>query len=364
MEVRHAHERHTAPAVGAHRAARAAADPRRGLTRGEEAAQDPLPHDRLTPGGHAFVIEGEGAEAAWSGGVGGDVHVLRAVAQGPEVVRLDEARPGVGRLGAVDAVELGRVADGLVHLQARLLRVDHDGRDPGRALVSAKERRRLLAYARRLALEPELVHELPAGLRARAAVGARVAADLGDAVARRQCVHAAAALDDLLLRRGAVGRDEELVLALCADRRGGDLHVLVLQRLLGAQAELDLLRDGNGERVAVDDGAELAAGRLDRGQRANVSAGRGFREGNRLARRLLRAVRVELPLAGEAPGAVDEDAYADPLRLAVVQPLDAAVARADHLRSSDDHARVRIGRPRAESCCDRLLAQLKHSAVP
>src|SRR5262245_64213933 len=106
MEVRHAYERHAAPAVGAHRAARAASDPRRGLARGEEAAQDPVPHDRLAPGGHALVVEGEGTETARGGGVRGDVHVLRAVAQGAEGGRLEEGRSGVGRLGAVDAVEL------------------------------------------------------------------------------------------------------------------------------------------------------------------------------------------------------------------------------------------------------------------
>ena len=138
----------------------------------------PSRDDRLAAGRHALVVEAEGAEAAGRGRVGGDVHVLGAVAQRAEVVRLEEARAGVGGLGAVDAVELGRVADRLVHLQRHLLGVDHDRRHPGRARRRAQERGRLLADARRLALEAERLDVLPAGLGARAAVRARVAADL------------------------------------------------------------------------------------------------------------------------------------------------------------------------------------------
>ena len=85
------------------------------------------------PGGDALVVEAEGAEAAGRGRVGGDVHVLGAVAQRAEVARLEEARAGVGGLGPVDAVELGRVADRLVHLQRHLLGVDHDRRHSRRA---------------------------------------------------------------------------------------------------------------------------------------------------------------------------------------------------------------------------------------
>src|SRR5439155_25008502 len=109
--------------------------------------------------------------------------VLRAVPERAEVFRLEEARARVGRLGAVDAIELGRVPDRLVHLERHLLCVDHDRRYLGRARLGPQQGGRLLADARRLALEPEGLDVLPPALRARAAVGARVAADLGDAVA-------------------------------------------------------------------------------------------------------------------------------------------------------------------------------------
>src|SRR5437867_1230595 len=51
VEVRHAHERHPAPAVCTHRATGPGADLRRSLARGEEAAQDALHHDGLSRGG-------------------------------------------------------------------------------------------------------------------------------------------------------------------------------------------------------------------------------------------------------------------------------------------------------------------------
>ena len=60
---------------------------------------------------------------------------------------------------------------------------------------------------------------------------------------------------------------------------------------------------------------------------------------------------------------------ADPLTLVDTGPklaesLDALVAGPDHLRAPDDHSRVRVGRPRAESRGHCLLAKLSHDGVP
>ena len=90
--------------------------------------------------GDALVVPAERAEPAGRGRVGGDVHELRAVAQRAEIGRAHEARPGVGGLGPVDPVELGRVADRLVHLELHLLGVEDDGGDAGRAGVGRQER--------------------------------------------------------------------------------------------------------------------------------------------------------------------------------------------------------------------------------
>ena len=146
--------------------------------------EDALGDDRLARGGHALVVEGEGAEAERRGRVGGDVHVLGAVAERAEILGLEEARAGVGGLGAVDAVELGRVADRLVHLELHLLGVDHDRGHARRALVRPEERCRLLGDPRGVPDQVERLDVLPAGLRARADVRARVAPRLDDPVAR------------------------------------------------------------------------------------------------------------------------------------------------------------------------------------
>ena len=54
-----------------------------------------------------------------------------------------------------------------------------------------------------------------------------------------------------MLHLGAVGGDEHLVLALRADERLRHLHVGVRERRLGPETVLDLLGQGNGERVAL-----------------------------------------------------------------------------------------------------------------
>src|SRR6185312_17560664 len=196
-----------------------------------------------------------------------------------------------------------------------------------------------------------------------AAVGARVAADLCDPVARGHRVDPAAALDQLVLGRCAVGGDEDLVLALGADRGGGDLDVLARERFLCAQAEVDLLGDGNRERVALERRAELATRRLEGRELAAVAARRRLRKGGRLASGRLGALVVESPVAGEPPGAADEHAHADPLGLLVVEPLDAAVPRSDHLGAAHDDARIRVRGPGAECGGHGVLAKVPHCSV-
>ena len=189
---------------------------------------------------------------------------------------------------------------------------------------------------------------------------ARVAADLRHPVARGHRVDPAAALDELVLRRRTVGGDEHLVLALRADRGRGDLDVLVRKRLLGAQAEVDLLGDGNRERVALERRAELATRRLEGRELAAVAAWSRLRKGGRLASGRLGALLVEPPVAGEPPGAADEHAHADPLGLLVVEPLDPAVPRSDHLRAAHDDPRVRVRGPGAECGGHGKLTKLPH----
>ncbi len=138
-----------------------------------------------------------------------------------------------------------------------------------------------------------------------------------------------------------------------AHRRRRDLHARVARRLLGAQAELDLVGERDGERVALDRRRVGARGRLDRGEAAAVRVGARARTRSR-GRRVAGALRVQPARAGEAPGAVDEHADADPLGLDVGDVLDPAVLRRHLLTAHDDRARVRVLGPRREGGVDRF----------
>ena len=69
---------------------------------------------------------------------------------------------------------------------------------------------------------------------------------------------------------------------------------------------------------------------------------------------------VEPALAGEAPGAVDEDADADALALGVAQVVDLEVLRDHVLAPEPDRARVGIGGSGPQRCIDRCLGQRLH----
>ena len=70
------------------------------------------------------------------------------------------------------------------------------------------------------------------------------------------------------------------------------------------------------------------------------------------------SLRGEPAVAGEAPGAVHEDADADALRLPVGDGLDLAVFRGDMLDAPRHPACVGVCSAGAERNLDRLSAQL------
>ena len=239
--------------------------------------------------------------------------------------------------------------DRLVHLELHLLGVDHDRRHAGGALVGAEERGRLLGDARRLPLEPERLDVLPAGLRARPDVRARVAARLEQPVADRHRVDSAAALDELLLDLGAVRGEEELPLAERAHRRLRDLHVRVPQappRRGGRARPCRRARRRTGR-------ARPACGTSPIGPRAvRARACRSRRRPRRRRRRgARRRVRPRPSAAGRTRSPTRRSTRTrtpTPSVSDVGQRLDAAVLRADGLRPARDGARVGVRRPRAE----------------
>ncbi len=193
---------------------------------------------------------------------------------------MEEARPRVRGLGAVDAVELGRVADRLVHLELHLLGVDDHGRRPRRDTRLARSSAAACSATRgasRSSPSPSTYSQPACALDAD--VRARVAAHLEQAVAGRHRVDPAAALDVLLVDLRAVRGEEELALAQGADQRLRDLHVRVAERLLGAQAERDLVRERDRERIALDRRAVRAGAGLERRERPRGRPARRGREG-------------------------------------------------------------------------------------
>src|SRR5690606_28717475 len=124
-----------------------------------------------------LVVVPERAEGAREGGVGGDVHDLRAVAEGAELRGVEPGGAREGGLPAEDAVELDGVADRLVDLERHLLAAEDERGGARRALRRPQEGLRLLGDAGGVAEQVELADELPAS-GAVLAPHARVAAAL------------------------------------------------------------------------------------------------------------------------------------------------------------------------------------------
>ena len=319
--------------------------------------------DGLAPRRRALVVPAEASEPEGRGRVGGDVHVLGAVAQAAQVAGLQEARAGVRGLGAVDPVELGGMADRFVNLEHHLLGVDHDRGDARRAGVGSQERGGLLADPRRLAVEAELLDVLPAALAARATVRARIAAVLDSALVRDgQRVDPAAALDEALRDPRALGRVEDAALAHRADVRLGDLHLGPAHALLCAEAEGDLLLERHLDRVSLDLRFVVTRGGRHRSEFHARARARGARAGerDRPQRRVARALLGGARVAREAPGSVDQDAHADALGLGVGHRVDLAVLRGDVLGAAPDDARVRVAGPGGEGGIECVVGELVH----
>ncbi len=252
------------------------------------------------------------------------------------------------------------MADRLVDLQRHLVRVEDDRRHDRRAHVRGQQRFCLLGDPRRLRGEIEAFDVLPAALRARPDVGAGIAPQLEHAVANGRAVDPAAALDQLLLDVGPLGGDQNLVLALGSHHRPAQDEVSALERLLRAQAVLDLLGQRDVERIPLHGRPVCAGVGRDRSEGARIPPAGRARERARAQRGVAGPVRGEPPVAGEAPRAAGEHADADALALAVAQRLDATVLRRHRLVAAQYGARVGVLRPGAQRRVHRRPTQIVH----
>ena len=169
--------------------------------------------------------------------------------------------PGVRGLGAVDPVELGRVAARLVDLHVELRRVEDDRPPAGRALGRGQERDGLLGVLLGVAEQVERADVLVAG-RLPAAAVVRPAPALVLVALDRVGLDARADVGDRLLGEAAVARGERLPLALgrVLRLRVGDALDLV-HRLVGGEEVGDLGLERDLERILGDRRLERALGR-------------------------------------------------------------------------------------------------------
>src|ERR1017187_4949420 len=159
-DIGHADERHARPAVGAHGAVGARlADGRGGFARGHVADEQAIADDVGGLRGHAFVVEGEGAEAGTVLGarVANHVHDFGAVAQAVQLIEREKTHARVVGLAAQDAVELDGMADRLVDLQGQLRAIEDEVELALRALIGSVQRDGFFGNAGGVADEVPLV---------------------------------------------------------------------------------------------------------------------------------------------------------------------------------------------------------------
>src|SRR4029077_9019372 len=153
-------------------------------------------------------------------------------------------------------------------------------------------------------------------------------------------------------------------LAHCPHKGRRHLDRLVLDRLLGAQAERDLFGERDVDRILFPRRSVLPLHGLDRRERPRVYARRSLGKGGRALGRISGAGFVEPPVTGKAPGPVDEDPHADPFALDVVDLVDAPILGRDELRAPNHRAGIGVGRTAGERRGDSFFTQRPHRPNP
>src|SRR5206468_1755787 len=139
------------------------------------------------------------------------------------------------------------------------------------------------------------------------------------------------------------------------------LHIRLPHPLLGAETQVNLLGEGDRERIAVDRSPVLTTFRIDRRERDLVTPRNDPNEPDRPQHRVARYSLVEPTLAGESPRAVDEHPNADALALRVGKIVDLAVLRDDELAAKGDRPSIYVGRARPQCRVNRCLGERLHA---
>ncbi len=247
------------------------------------------------------------------------------------------------------AVQLDRMAAGLVDLEGHLVAGEDDG---GAEVLGARlrreERHRLLRDPRGVADQVLLHHELPAAGVLVAAAGVRVGAALHLAVPHRLGLDAAPGLVEGLLDVRALARAEQLPLAPDLGRGAGGPEALDRPHgRLGAEQQVDALAEGHRERVDLDRRPVAPPLRGHRGQPdvGLLDEGGGPGEGHGLGGDAVRLGGAQDLRGGEPPGAVGDRAHAEARRVRPGDRVEVAVPDQEVLGLALDEPRVGVARP-------------------
>ena len=150
------------------------------------------------------------------------------------------------------------------------------------------------------------------------------------------------------------------MLALCPHDGLADQNITACQCLVRTEAQVDLLRDGHVEGIALDGSAMRPRLRFHRSKSTRMQACRSAREGARSERGLTGTLGAQPPTTGKSPGASDEHADADPFALGIPDALDPPVLRRHELVALEDDPSIRVLRASTGRRVDRSCAELSH----
>ena len=137
-------------------------------------------------------------------------------------------------------------------------------------------------------------------------------------------------------------------------------------RLVGGQQVPDLALERDGERVFLDRRLVAAMGRWTWGEVGRLAQRRGARTGDPhgLGGHAIGLIEAQDVAAGEAPGAIDDDADAEPLALVRGDALDATGLDRDRFIEAANDPRVGVSGAEGRGGIECALGEVSHQDRP
>src|SRR6185295_10284499 len=106
---------------------------RSGLTRHQISDKESVSHQRCSRCRNSFIVPSKSSKARSTDAIGGQIDNVRSVTKAFQLLGREEAASGKCGLGAIHAIEFGRMAAGLVNLKRQLRAAENQGRVLARA---------------------------------------------------------------------------------------------------------------------------------------------------------------------------------------------------------------------------------------